>query len=190
MMSPLVNQPSDTCVATLAGGCFWCLDAVFRQLDGVVEVLCGYSGGHADNPTYAQVCAGYTGHAEVVQIRFLPKVISFAELLEVFFRVHDPTQLNRQGNDIGSQYRSAIFCHDDYQRQVAEEYRDQLNSAGVWSDPVVTEITAISNFYNAEVYHQDYYTDNGNQPYCANVIRPKIEKFRKSFSSRLKNDPE
>lgn len=173
-------------VTTLAGGCFWCVETVFRELRGVESAVSGYSGGHVRNPTYEQVCGKQTGHAEVVQITFDPSVVSFREILEVFFTVHDPTTLNRQGGDIGPQYRSAIFYHSDEQKRVAEEVIAQMEREGVWDDPIVTEVTPFSEFFPAETYHQDYYRNNPNQPYCQVVVAPKVAKFRKKYLDRLK----
>jgi peptide-methionine (S)-S-oxide reductase len=172
--------------ATLAAGCFWCVEAVFDDLKGVKDVVSGYSGGHKENPTYREVCSETTGHAEVVQIKFDPQVISFKEVLQVFFSVHDPTTLNRQGNDIGTSYRSAIFYHDDNQKQIAEEVIREVTTEGVYDDPIVTEVTAFDKFYPAEDYHQEYFANNPNQGYCAAVVAPKVAKFRKQFVDRLK----
>jgi peptide-methionine (S)-S-oxide reductase len=177
-------QQSET--ATLGAGCFWCVEAIFQNLEGVTKVQSGYSGGTVTNPSYKEVCNGTTGHAEVVQVTFDPAVISFAELLEVFFSTHDPTTLNRQGADAGTQYRSAIFYHSDEQKRVAELAVKTANESGDWSDPVVTEVTAFTSFYPAEDYHQDYYSVNGSQPYCRIVIAPKMEKFKKQFADKLK----
>ena len=173
-------------VATLAGGCFWCLEAVFNDLQGVESVVSGYSGGHVPHPTYEQVCDDMTGHAEVVQISFDPAVISYRDLLQVFFTVHDPTTLNRQGPDAGTQYRSAIFYHSPDQKATAEEVMRELTEAGVWSDPIVTEVRPFEVFYPAEDYHQRYFERNPNQPYCRMVVAPKVAKFRKQYLSRLK----
>jgi peptide-methionine (S)-S-oxide reductase len=173
-------------VATLAGGCFWCLEAVFDDLAGVEQVDSGYSGGTVPNPTYQQVCTGATGHAEAVQITFDPAAISFKELLEVFFAIHDPTTLNRQGPDVGTQYRSAIFYHSPEQKTVAEEVIRALTAARAASAPIVTEVTPFSAFYKAEDYHQEYFRLNGSQPYCRAVVAPKVAKFRKRFAGRLK----
>ena len=173
-------------VTTLAGGCFWCVETVFRELRGVESAVSGYAGGHIRNPTYEQVCGKQTGHAEVVQITFDPAMVSFREILEVFFTVHDPTTLNRQGGDIGPQYRSAIFYHSDEQKRVAEEVIAQMEREGVWDDPIVTEVTPFSEFFPAETYHQDYYRNNPNQPYCQVVVAPKVAKFRKKYLDRLK----
>ena len=173
-------------VATLAGGCFWCLEAVYNDLSGVESVVSGYAGGEVVNPTYEQVCRGNTGHAEVVQITFDPAIVSFRELLEVFFTIHDPTTLNRQGNDIGTQYRSAIFHHSDDQKKVAEEVIGELAAKGLWASPVVTQLVPLSVFYPAEEYHQRYFERNPNQGYCQVIISPKVSKFRKEFLAKLK----
>ena len=172
--------------ATLGAGCFWCVEAVFDDLQGVEDVVSGYSGGHTENPTYQQVCSETTGHAEVVQIKFDPNVISFKEILQVFFTVHNPTTLNRQGNDIGTSYRSAIFYHTDEQKQVAEEVIKEITAEGLYDDPIVTEVTKFTSFYPAENYHQEYFANNPNQPYCAAVVAPKVAKFRQKFVNRLK----
>jgi peptide-methionine (S)-S-oxide reductase len=172
--------------ATLAAGCFWCVEAVFGRLRGVETVVSGYTGGTIPNPTYQEVCSGTTGHAEAVQIIFDPATISFDELLEVFWRTHDPTTLNRQGADSGTQYRSAIFHHDERQRQVAERSKRDADAAGLWPDPIVTEIVPFTRFYPAEGYHQDYYRLNSFQPYCRLVIDPKIAKLQKEFADKLK----
>ncbi len=173
-------------VATLGGGCFWCLEAVFDQLDGVSAVVSGYAGGHVAQPTYQQVCDGTTGHAEVVQVRFAPAQISFRQVLEVFFSIHDPTTLNRQGNDVGTQYRSVIFAHTPAQQQVATTLIGELEGQRVWPRPIVTEVTAAGHFYPAEDYHQAYFAHNGRQPYCQMVVAPKVAKFRKQFATKLK----
>lgn len=175
-------------VATLGGGCFWCVEAVFQQLHGVVSVESGYAGGSTANPTYEQVCTGSTGHAEVCQIHFDPKKTSFQQLLEVFWKTHDPTTPNRQGNDVGTQYRSVIFYHDQCQRDVAEELKDALDASGAFANPIVTEVAPIDEFYRAEDYHQDYYQLNPQQGYCRVVIQPKVDKFRDVFRARLKRD--
>lgn len=172
--------------ATFGEGCFWCTEAVFQRLNGVVKVESGYSGGIVPNPSYDAVCTGKTGHAECTQIFFDPKIISFKELLEVFWKTHDPTTLNRQGADVGTQYRSVIFYHNDEQKKLAEEYKQKLDSEKIWKDPIVTEISPFKNFYKAEDYHQDYYNRNGSQPYCTLVITPKLEKFEKVFKDKLK----
>jgi len=173
-------------VATLAGGCFWCLEAVFDQLEGVEDVVSGYSGGSVPNPTYQQVCAGTSGHAEVVQVTFDPDQISFRDVLRVFFTFHDPTTLNRQGADVGTQYRSAVFYHSPEQKRAAEEVIAELVAAGAWERPVVTEISPYTAFYPAEDYHRDYFENNPDQPYCRAVIAPKVAKLRHAFLERLK----
>ena len=173
-------------VATLAGGCFWCLEAVFDELKGVESVESGYSGGTLPAPTYAQVCDGNTGHAEVVQVTFDPEVISYHDLLTIFFTIHDPTTLNRQGNDAGPQYRSAIFYHDDEQKRLAEEVIGEITAEKLWHDPIVTEVTAFEKFYMAEDYHQEYFKKNPWQGYCRAIIAPKVTKFRQKFVDRLK----
>jgi peptide-methionine (S)-S-oxide reductase len=182
------DQPSPKVleIATLGGGCFWCLDPIFDELTGVEVVEVGYAGGAVADPSYEDVCSGKTGHAEVVQISFDPDLLSFAAILEVFFSVHDPTTLNRQGADIGSQYRSAIFYHNEEQRQAAEDVIQQIDSDGAWDAPIVTEVTPFSKFYLAEAYHQDYFRNNPNQGYCQAVINPKVAKFQKHNSDRLK----
>jgi peptide-methionine (S)-S-oxide reductase len=172
--------------ATLAGGCFWCLEAVFKDLRGVERVVSGYAGGHVEQPTYRQVCEGTTGHAEVVQVTFDPTAVSFRELLEVFFTIHDPMTLNRQGGDVGSQYRSAVFYHTPEQRETTEQVIGELTAAGVWDAPIVTEVTPLETFYAAEDYHQDYFENNPAQPYCRAVVAPKVSKFRKHFLEKLK----
>lgn len=172
--------------ATLAAGCFWCVEAVFDDLRGVEDVVSGYSGGHTENPTYREVCDGNTGHAEVIQVKFDPAEISFKEILQIFFSVHDPTTLNRQGHDIGTQYRSAIFYHSDEQKRVAEETVAEINAEGIWDAPIVTEVTSFDKFYPGEDYHQEYFANNPNVPYCAAVVAPKVAKFRQKFVSRLK----
>jgi peptide-methionine (S)-S-oxide reductase len=173
--------------ATLAGGCFWCLEAVFEELEGVKTVLSGFAGGEKSDVTYKEVCSGETGHAEVVQVLFDPRVLSYAELLTVFFSVHDPTTLNRQGADVGTQYRSAIFWHDDSQRQVAEDLIGQLTDNKVFSRPIVTQVAPMGAFILADAYHQNYYRNNMSQGYCQAVINPKLYKFREKFADRLKN---
>lgn len=174
--------------ATFGGGCFWCIEAVFQQLSGVESVVSGYSGGSVPNPTYEQVCSGNTGHAEAIQITYDPEVVSFADLMEIFFKTHDPTTLNRQGNDKGTQYRSVIFCHDDEQRQTAEQYKEQLDESQAFRGRIVTEISAASEFFSAEDYHQDYFNRNSVQTYCTFTIAPKIEKFRQTFPEKLKSE--
>ncbi|MDQ3855569.1 MAG: peptide-methionine (S)-S-oxide reductase MsrA [Chloroflexota bacterium] len=176
-------------LATLGGGCFWCLEAVYDDLVGVVSVESGYAGGHVPHPTYEQVCSGATGHAEVVQVKFDPRELSYGDLLEVFFSIHDPTTLNRQGADVGTQYRSAIFYHTAEQKRSAEETISRLQAEGVWRDPIVTQVVPLEAFYPAEHYHQEYYENNPNQPYCRVVVAPKVAKFRKSFANRVKRQP-
>lgn len=173
-------------IVTLGAGCFWCVEAVFSRIKGVEKVESGYSGGKIANPTYREVCSGLTGHAEVVQVTFNPEIISFGKILEIYFKTHDPTTLNRQGGDVGTQYRSVIFYHNDEQRKVAIEVKEMLNKAGIWSDPIVTEISPFAAFYKAEDYHQDYFSNNKNQPYCQMVITPKVGKFEKHFKEYLK----
>jgi peptide-methionine (S)-S-oxide reductase len=177
-----------TDTATFGTGCFWCTEAVFQELKGVIKVTSGYMGGQVANPTYEEVCAGTTGHAECLQVVYDPSVITYDELLEVFWESHDPTQLNRQGNDVGTQYRSAIFYHNAEQKEKAEHYKTRLNQEGAYPKPIVTEITPASAFYAAEDYHQNYYNTHGSQPYCYLVIRPKVEKFEKVFKNKLKKN--
>ena len=172
--------------ATLAGGCFWCLEAVFDDVKGVHSVESGYSGGHAANPSYREVCSGQTGHAEVVQVTFDPKAISYRDILNVFFAIHDPTTLNRQGADMGTQYRSAIFYHNDEQKKTAEETIQDLNHQKIWDHPIVTEVSKLNGFYKAEEYHQEYFAKNPYQPYCQAVVAPKVAKFRKYHLDILK----
>ncbi len=174
-------------IATLAGGCFWCLEAVYNDLRGVEKVVSGYMGGHVHDPSYKLVCMGITGHAEVVQLTFDPQAVSFRELLEVFFTIHDPTTLNRQGADVGTQYRSAIFYHSEEQKSVAESVIAELTAAGLWENPIITEITSVTEFYPAEDYHQEYFANNPYQPYCIGVVAPKVSKFRKKFLDKLKS---
>ena len=171
--------------ATFAAGCFWCVEAVFQQLKGVTSVVSGYTGGHTENPTYKDVLTGTTGHAEACQIEYDPAEIAFEDLLEVFFETHDPTTLNRQGNDVGTQYRSAIFYHNEEQKSAAEEYKAKVDASGAWKHPVVTEIVPFTKFYRAEDYHQNYFRNNPNQQYCRYVIRPKLDKFEKVFKLKL-----
>lgn len=173
-------------VATLGGGCFWCLEAVYEQLKGVSQVVSGYTGGHVVNPTYEQVCGKQTGHAEVVQITFDDSVISYGDILDVFFTIHDPTTLNRQGADVGPQYRSAIYYHTPTQKAVADQKIQEYNQKGIWDAPIVTEVTAFDVFYRAEDYHQNYFANNPNQGYCRVVIAPKVAKFRQKFMAELK----
>ncbi len=172
--------------ATFGAGCFWCVEAQFQMLEGVAKVESGYSGGHVKNPSYKEVCNGTTGHAEVCNVYYDPKKISYDEMLAAFWQMHDPTQLNRQGNDVGTQYRSAIFYHNDAQKQIAEKYKKKLNEEKVYDNPVVTEIAPFSVFYKAEDYHMNYYNQNSNESYCQFVIRPKVEKFQKVFKDKLK----
>ncbi len=175
--------------ATLAGGCFWCLEAVYDEAKGVLSVESGYSNGHVANPSYRDVCNGNTGHAEAIQIKFDPSIISFRDLLNVFFTIHDPTTLNRQGADVGTQYRSAIFHHTPEQKAIAEQTISELNAQGIWNSPIVTEVEAIKDFYVAENYHQEYFARNQNQPYCQAVVAPKVAKFRKHYLELLKKQP-
>jgi peptide-methionine (S)-S-oxide reductase len=186
-MSNLIPA-AGTEIATFANGCFWCTEAIFEQLDGVISAVSGYTGGQVKNPTYKQVCDGTTGHAECLQITYDPSKISFDELLEVFWETHDPTTLNRQGNDVGTQYRSGIFYHNAEQKEKAEKYKAELNKSGAFDRPIVTEITAFDKFYPAEDYHQEYFQNNQNaNPYCQMVIRPKVDKFKKVFKEKLKS---
>ena len=188
-MTDLQMQPefhSRKELATLGGGCFWCLDAVYLDLTGVEKVVSGYAGGTVHNPTYEQVCEGTTGHAEVVQLTFDPQEISFKEILQVFFTIHDPTTLNRQGADVGTQYRSVIFYHTPEQKRVAEETIRELTAAKIWDDPIVTEVAPLEEFYPGEDYHQEYFLRNPFQPFCQYVIVPKVSKFRKLFVEKLK----
>ena len=182
--NPMTTVVSDT--ATFAAGCFWCVEAVFQNVKGVVSVVSGYTGGGVKNPTYEEVCSGSTGHAEACQIAFDPNTVSYAELLEVFWKTHDPTTLNRQGNDAGTQYRSAIFYHNEEQRRLAGHYRKELDSSKAFDAPIVTEIAPLREFYRAESYHQNYFNEHGAQPYCVFIIRPKVEKFKKAFKEKLK----
>lgn len=180
----ITSVKTDT--ATFGAGCFWCVEAVFQELDGVMSVSSGYMGGAVKNPTYKEVCTGQTGHAEVARIIYDPAKISFADLLEVFWKTHDPTTLNRQGADVGTQYRSVIFYHSEEQKTEAESYKKKLDESGAWDKPLVTEISPAEIFYEAEEYHQNYYTQNGEASYCQFVIRPKMDKFRKAFADKLK----
>jgi peptide-methionine (S)-S-oxide reductase len=181
-----MKESSESRQATFGSGCFWCTEAMFERLEGVEKVVSGYSGGHVDNPTYEQVCTGTTGHAESIQITYQPDKVPYEELLEVFWRTHDPTTKDRQGNDYGSQYRSVIFYHDDEQKKLAEEYKRKLEAEHIWDRPIVTEIVPFTKFWPAEAYHQNYYDNNPTKGYCSLVITPKIEKFRKIFKDRLK----
>lgn len=171
---------------TFGSGCFWCTEAIFQQVKGVEKVVSGYSGGHVVNPTYEEVCGKETGHAEVCQLTFDPSQVSVDELLEIFWQTHDPTTLNQQGNDIGPQYRSVVFYHNQHQKERAEYFLNELNKSGAYDKPIVTTIESYKNFYKAEIYHQNYYNQNGNQPYCYFVIRPKLEKFEKAFKNKMK----
>ncbi|MEY3983379.1 MAG: hypothetical protein RL160_936 [Bacteroidota bacterium] len=190
MLNPTTDSDSlNTDTAVLAGGCFWCLDAVYRNMKGIVDVISGYSNGTVKNPAYREVCTGRTGHAEVVKIIFQPDSVSYAELLEVFWRIHDPTQLNRQGNDVGTQYRSGIYYITETQRDIALLSKKALEEAGVYSGAIVTEIEPLSMFYPAEAYHQDYYRLNSDNPYCHYVVGEKVEKFKKLFRERLRETP-
>ena len=184
----LPNRESGMQIATLGGGCFWCLEAIYEQLNGVNRVESGYAGGAVPSPTYQAVCTGRTGHAEVVQITFEPEAITFEELLSVFFTIHDPTTLNRQGADVGTQYRSAIFYHDEKQRTVAEAVIQRIEAEAIWDGPIVTEVTPLEVFYKAEDYHQEYYRRNGGQPYCQAVIAPKVAKFRRQYFEKLRQE--
>lgn len=184
----LSHRKSRSQIATLGGGCFWCLEAVYEQLNGVIGVESGYAGGAVPSPTYEQVCTGRTGHAEVVQVTFDPEVITFEDLLGVFFTIHDPTTLNRQGADVGTQYRSAIFYHDEKQRTVAEAVIQRIEAEGIWDDSIVTEVTTLEVFYKAEDYHQEYYRRNRGQAYCQVVIAPKVAKFRRQYLERLRRE--
>jgi peptide-methionine (S)-S-oxide reductase len=179
-----VNMNTDT--AILAGGCFWCLDAVYRQMEGIISIECGYANGKIKNPTYKEVCSGLTGHAEVTQLVFDTKKTNYAEILTVFWKIHDPTTLNRQGNDIGTQYRSGIYYRNDAQKDIALKSREAAVESKLWDDPIVTEIVPLECYYPAEEYHQDYYTNNPDQPYCVAVVGEKAAKFRKLFADKLK----
>ena len=172
--------------ATLAGGCFWCIESAFNQVDGVISALSGYAGGQTQNPTYEAVCKGDTGHAEVVRIEFDGDKTNYRDILEIFFALHDPTQLNRQGNDVGTQYRSAIFYHDEEQKAAAEHIIAEISEQRIWPDPVVTEVTALNNYFEAEAYHQDYFNNNPQNTYCNMVVAPKLAKFKQKFASKLK----
>ncbi|MEM9856118.1 MAG: peptide-methionine (S)-S-oxide reductase MsrA [Bacteroidota bacterium] len=172
--------------ATLGAGCFWCIEAVVQRINGVVEVVSGYTGGQVKDPTYREICSGQTGHAEVAQITFDPSVVSFEEILEVFWSSHDPTTLNRQGADVGTQYRSAIFYHNNTQKEIAENSKKALGQSGIYGSPIVTEITELGVFYPAEDYHQNYYNNNSEQPYCQFVVKPKVDKIKRVFAEKLK----
>ncbi|MDQ3535356.1 MAG: peptide-methionine (S)-S-oxide reductase MsrA [Bacteroidota bacterium] len=171
--------------ATFGGGCFWCVEAIFQKVDGVISVVSGYAGGHVENPTYKQVTNGNSGHAEVIQIHYDPERVSFEDLLEIFWKTHDPTTIYKQGNDVGPQYRSVIFYHDEEQKTLAEKYKKELDEAGIYSNPIVTELAPFTKFYKAEDYHQNYFNQNAYQPYCAYVIQPKMEKFKKVFKHKM-----
>ena len=182
------NQTKEIEVASFGAGCFWCVEAIFQELKGVKKVESGYMGGKTKNPTYKEICSGNTGHAEICQITYDANVISFEQLLEVFWQTHNPTTLNRQGADVGTQYRSAVFYHSEKQKDLATKYKEKLDQSGAWDDPIVTEISSASKFYIAENYHQDYFNNNSNQPYCNFVIKPKMEKFKKVFKDMLKSE--
>lgn len=186
-MDNTLNTNPGTETATLGNGCFWCTEAIFQQVEGVIKVTSGYSGGQTENPDYKSVCSGNTGHAECLQVIYDPQKIHFEDLLEIFWKTHDPTTLNRQGNDVGTQYRSVVFYHDEDQKDIAEKYIMQLEKSGVYSRPIVTTLEPFVKFYPAEGYHQDYYKLNGNAPYCQFVVKPKVEKFLKNFSSKIKS---
>jgi peptide-methionine (S)-S-oxide reductase len=182
----MINESKNMDKITLGAGCFWCVEAVFSELKGVESVVAGYAGGTVENPSYKEVCEGNTGHAEVAQISYDPSQISLADILQVFWKTHDPTTLNRQGADVGTQYRSVIFYHTKEQGKLALQYKKELSESGAWKNPLVTEVLPIPKFYRAENYHQDYYSQNGDQQYCKYVIQPKLDKFRKVFASKLK----
>lgn len=185
--SNLSNPNPDRDTITLGAGCFWCIEAVFQRIEGVDSVESGYANGQIKNPSYREVCTGRTGHAEVAQIVFDPKIISLAEILEIFWLTHDPTTLNRQGNDVGTQYRSGIYYRNDYQKQIAELSKQVADESGLWKDPIVTELEALALYYTAEDYHQNYFNDNKNQPYCSYVVKPKVEKVHKLFKDKMKD---
>lgn len=178
---------STTQIATLGGGCFWCIESAFNQIEGVILAESGYAGGHVDNPSYEQVCDGNTGHVEVVQITFDSNVISYREILEIFFALHDPTQLNRQGNDVGTQYRSVVFYHDEQQQEQAHAIISEMTANAMWPAPIVTAVEPLTNYFAAEAYHQDYFTNNPQNQYCNFVVAPKLAKFKQTFSRRLKS---
>lgn len=182
----LVDENMELEIATLAGGCFWCIETIFQDLQGVKSSISGYSGGHVENPTYQAVCNETTGHAEVVQVTFDPEVASFKEILEIFFTIHDPTTLNRQGHDRGTQYRSAIYYHSDKQKETAEKVISEMEQKKIWKNPIVTEVTKFNIFYEADETHQNYFKNNQNQPYCRVIIAPKVAKFRQKYLNRLK----
>lgn len=182
------KNDKDLEIATLANGCFWCTEAMFSRVKGIKSVIPGYSGGKTRNPSYEQVCTGITGHAETIQIEYNPKIISFEKILDIFWHTHDPTTLNRQGNDVGTQYRSAIFYHDENQKNIAEKSKKELEKEGIFKNPIVTEIIPFSNFYPAEDYHKEYYENNRNAPYCSFVIDPKIQKLLQKYSDKIKQE--
>jgi peptide-methionine (S)-S-oxide reductase len=184
--SSTMNNSGNKSQATFGAGCFWCVEAIFQRIEGVDTVVSGYAGGHVKNPSYKEVCQGTTGHAEVCQLTYDPSVVSFEELLEIFWKTHDPTTLNQQGNDVGTQYRSAIFYHDEKQKDIATAYKKKLNESNAFGKPVVTEIVPFKEMYVAENYHQNYFNENGSQPYCNFVILPKVEKLEKVFKDKLK----
>ncbi len=187
MQNQTINENWE--IATLGGGCFWCVEAVYQRIEGIEKIVSGYTGGHVPNPTYKAICTGTTGHAEVVQVYFDPAKITYAEVLDVFWHAHDPTTLNRQGNDVGTQYRSAIFYHNDAQKAAALQSKAETEAAKLWKDPIVTEITPLDVFYPAEDYHQNYYNQNkSSNPYCVYVISPKVQKIKQKFSERLKKE--
>ena len=184
-----MNSEAPTEIATLAGGCFWCIEAVFREVEGVEQAVSGYAGGTSTDPSYQDVCSGLTGHAEAVRVTFDPTVITYREILEIFFSVHDPTTLNRQGADVGTQYRSAIFYHDEEQKAIAEALITELDESHIWDRPIVTQVVPLGEFYPAEDYHREYFSRNPNQGYCRTVISPKVSKFRQRWAHRLKGRP-
>lgn len=181
-----MSEQSQLDTATFGAGCFWCVEAIFQNLNGVKSVVSGYSGGKIKNPAYREVCMGVTGHAEVIQLTYDPSVVTYDELLEVFWQTHDPTTLNKQGADVGTQYRSVVFYHNEKQKELAESYKKKLDASGAFDKPIVTEISPLINFYKAEADHQDYYNQNSDQPYCSFVIKPKLEKFKKVFGDKVK----
>ena len=186
MQNANVEFPEGKELATIGGGCFWCLEAVYQRMEGVEKIASGYCGGRTQKPTYKEVCSGLSGHAEVVQITYDPKKVSYAEILEVFWRIHDPTTLNRQGNDVGTQYRSAIFYHNDSQKEIAQKSIEAVKEAELWAGTITTEVSKLDIFYAAESYHQDYYNNNSSEGYCVYVVAPKVEKFKKLFKDKLK----
>ena len=183
-----LKNDKDLEIATLANGCFWCTEAIFSRIKGIKSVIPGYSGGKTSNPSYEQVCTGITGHAETIHIEYDPKIISFEKILDIFWHTHDPTTLNRQGNDVGTQYRSAIFYHNENQKNIAEKLKKELEKEGIFKNPIVTEIIPFSNFYRAEDYHKEYYENNRNAPYCSFVIDPKIQKLLQKYSNKIKQE--